>query len=260
MNRPSEKARIGFFSGVTAAKRAAASALLFATLLGTACCDGQEKPGGPSAPDPAAEADALKDLQGMLERIAADPSEQPHDRVETLRALARVREALDSWAGSIAYYDKLLADRPAAALCAAALSGALRACAARDGHLAGARVYLGKDAAERAQKTDEMMQHVTRFKNQLERISQFLGASAEKRGPAIRAMPEVRAVKNAEPVFWRVSQPVWMLSPPRKPESKEPNAPVPLTSLKLPVPLAVVPVLPDMLKRIALIPEPAAKP
>src|SRR5579862_3805714 len=42
-------------------------------------------------PDPAAELQALKDMQVMLERLGDDHTEQPQEREATLSALARVR-------------------------------------------------------------------------------------------------------------------------------------------------------------------------
>jgi hypothetical protein len=204
--------------------------------------------------DPAAELQALKDMQALLERLADDHTEQPQEREASLSALARVREALDSWTNSIPYYDKLIGERPTGPVCAWSFSGAIRARIARDGTLAGARAYLAKDALEAALNADDMTNHVHRLKNHIEQISKFLSASASKHGPGIRPMQNVQFVKGEEPSFWKAVAPAWIYPPaPQKPAPNQPPAPVPATALKSVASLTINPLVPDMNKRVNLV-------
>jgi len=252
--------------------RTVAAAFLLALLHGVPSCDAGEEPRG----EPAAEAAALKDLQVLLERLGGDQSEQPQERVEILQALARVREALDSWAASVAYYDSLIAGRPGGPLCAIAFSGALRARIARDGNLAGAHAYLAKDALAAAANSNDMTNHVRQLQGHLGRMAGFFNASAAKQGPPIRTMPNLQFDKDEARSFWKVMPPPWINSPPpQKAAPNQPAVPTPATALRLTSNLAANPVLPntaariqfvpavttvqpDMLKRITLIPEPPA--
>jgi hypothetical protein len=223
--------------------------------------------------DPAAETTALKDLQALLERMGADVTEQPQERVEILQALARVREALDSWPSSVAYYDALVLSRPNAHLCGIVFSGAWRARVARDGNLAGVRAYFDKDALEATAKSDDMTKAVHHLQGQLARISGHLTATGAKAAPNLRPMPGVRFDKDEEKSFWKVMPPPWLNPPPPpKRPPNQPASPQPATGIRVPGDLAanpalpnlgprirfipvVTPVQPAMLKRIVLIPE-----
>jgi hypothetical protein len=202
-------------------------------------------------PDPAAEAQALKDMQSLLERLAEDKTDQPHQRAETLSALARVREALDSWAASIAYYDKLIGDHPAAGFCNWVFSGALRARVARDGTLAAARAYFEKDIFEASQNNNEMTNHAHRLKNHIEQISKHFSAMAGRHGPPIKPMQGVHFAKGEEPSFWKIVAPPWIYPPvPQKPAPNQPVAPTPAVGLKAPASWNIGPIVPDMNKRV----------
>jgi hypothetical protein len=207
-------------------------------------------------PDPAAETQALKDMQAVLERLAEDKNDQPHQRAETLSALARVREALDSWAASIPYYDKLIGDHPAAGFCNWVFSGALRARVARDGTLASARAYFEKDIFEASQNNTEMINHSHRLKNHIEQISKHFSQLAGKHGPPIKPMQGVHFAKSEEPAFWKVVAPAWIYPPaPQKPANGQPAPPTPAVALKTPTSWAIGPIIPNMRKRIELIAE-----
>jgi len=227
-----------------------ARVVLAAALLPAVACAEAE-----ALPDPAAELQALKDTQALLERLAEDRTEQPHERAETLSALARVREALDSWPDSIAYYDKLLADHPGGGLSAWGFSGAMRARIARDGTIAGARAYFEKDALEVSQNNGDMSNHANRLKNHLEQLSKHFSALAGKHGPPIHPMQNVHFAKGEEPSFWKVVAPPWTHPPPpQKPATNQPAIPTSATALRTPAGLAVAAVVPDMTKRVNFIP------
>ena len=204
--------------------------------------------------DPAAEAQALKDMQALLERLAEDKTDQPHQRAETLSALARVREALDSWAAAVPYYDKLISEHPAAGFCNWVFSGALRARVARDGTLASARAYFEKDIFVASQNNNEMTSHAHRLKNHIEQIAKHFSAMAGKHGPGLKPMQGVHFAKGEEPSFWKVVAPPWIYPPaPAKPAPNQPTPPTPAVALKAPASWNIGPILPDMNKRENLI-------
>jgi hypothetical protein len=201
------------------------AALLLAAFSHEALCESKAEP------QPAvSEAEALKDLQPILERFGGDSNETPQDRASTLRALARVREALDSWVASIPYYDKLLEANLTGEVCAMALSGAVRGRITRDENLSGARAFVTNDTAAMTARSEEMEKQVSRLNTQFERITQWFKANAAKSGPPIRQQKD-------EPLFWKIVPPQWVTA----------------KSLKAPAQQTITPVLPDMQKRIQLL-------
>src|SRR5690606_14675918 len=91
-----------------------AAALLLPALPATKALAQQTGEAPPTPAQPAGahtpeETAALQDLQSVLETLAADAAEDRRNREQAFRTLARVREALKSWAASVDFYRALIA-------------------------------------------------------------------------------------------------------------------------------------------------------
>ncbi|MCZ7649186.1 MAG: hypothetical protein M5U26_28680 [Planctomycetota bacterium] len=230
-------------------------ALLLLALWGAGLARAQDEEAKPG--DPAAEAAALRDLQTMLEKMALDPTEQPRDREYALRALSRVREALESWGAAVEFYDRLLATPGVERMARFAVDGAVAARKSRDGHFRGAREFIAEEGPKLAKRAGELSEAVRRADQVLDRAGKGLDNGAQGDGLRLRPMQGAHG-KDPNAPLWFIPMPDWLESrqPPRKEKGKEKekesDAP---TQLKFQAEWAVQAVQPDMQKLIQLPPE-----